>query len=380
MKKKLVISAVNIVDGGALTVLNQCIDTLLGRSFEDLDVYLILSSKAVIESQAPDFSERFKLYFYPSSKKSWLIRVLFEYIFFYFLSLKIKPNVWLSLHDVTPNVKCENRFVYCHNPSVFVDVPFRDILKDPKQFIFSLVYGFFYKINIKRNKNIIVQQQWMADEFTKMFAVSNVIVARPVTEDEISDIKCDYNLTFINAIKQKHNLSVENKKLLFYPAFPRYFKNHKLLFSTGLLTHEFIDFYMTVDEHGCSFIDSMMKLSENKKRLGLKFTGRLSREEVYSYYFLSDALVFPSLMETWGLPISEYKKFNKPIFAPELPYAYETVGEYNNVYWFDPLSPKSLSAAIDRWLQTGIPDGPRKTINSHFCLDSWHELLEYIIR
>ena len=49
------------------------------------------------------------------------------------------------------------------------------------------------------------------------------------------------------------------------------------------------------------------------------------------YYNNCDIVVFPSRLETWGLPISEAKILNKPLLVADLPYAHETVGDYNQV-------------------------------------------------
>ena len=36
----------------------------------------------------------------------------------------------------------------------------------------------------------------------------------------------------------------------------------------------------------------------------IKFLGLLSREQVFTIYQQCDALIFPSKLETWGLPIT----------------------------------------------------------------------------
>jgi glycosyltransferase involved in cell wall biosynthesis len=46
-------------------------------------------------------------------------------------------------------------------------------------------------------------------------------------------------------------------------------------------------------------------------------------------YADADCLVFPSKLETWGMPITEFKATGKPILAVDLPYAHETVGDYD---------------------------------------------------
>ena len=45
---------------------------------------------------------------------------------------------------------------------------------------------------------------------------------------------------------------------------------------------------------------------------------------MYEKYNKIDCLIFPSKLETWGLPISEFMAFDKPMLIADLPYAHET--------------------------------------------------------
>ena len=69
-----------------------------------------------------------------------------------------------------------------------------------------------------------------------------------------------------------------------------------------------------------------------KKRWGtvpsIEFAGLMSREKLFGYYKVSSCFVFPSRVETWGLPITEYMLLNggRMILA-DLPYAHETSRE-----------------------------------------------------
>ena len=48
-------------------------------------------------------------------------------------------------------------------------------------------------------------------------------------------------------------------------------------------------------------------------------------------YKLIDALVFPSTIETFGLPLIEAASMGKPIIASDLDYAREVLGQYKGV-------------------------------------------------
>lgn len=291
---------------------------------------------------------------YPLSKKSWVIRLFYEFIYFYFLSLKIKPDFWLSMHDITPNVKCKKRFVYCHNPTPFLRPNSNDALKNTKTFLFSFFYKYLYRINIKKNTYVIVQQDWIRKGFVEFWKLKNILVAYPETADNFTE-------SYV-----KKSLGYEKKKEIktfFYPSFPRPFKNFEIICEAYSLMPEAYKnkckIYLTIDENLNNYSkDIVIKYSILK---GIKFLGLLSRKKVYEYYEKADCLIFPSKLETWGLPITEYKVTGKPIFLANKPYAKETLGEYEKVAFFDVESVNQLKNLMINFIDGTIKyDGSKE--------------------
>lgn len=360
MNKTTIVSAINIVDGGALTVLQDAMRAFDSRASKEHSVIFLVANPSVHNSIE---LKNLKFIYFPLSKKSWLLRFFYEYIYFYFLSLKIKPHTWLSLHDTTPNVKAIERYVYCHNPSIFLKMPISSALLDPKQFAFSKLYKYLYKINIKKNTAAITQQAWMADEFCKRFNISNIIVAVP-------DVSIKTEKT------KRAETPTENKTFkLFYPAYPRYFKNHEIIFKTQNLVQN-TSFWLTLNGKENNYTK---KLVQQYPLKNISLLGLLEKNEVEARYNECDALIFPSLLETWGLPLTEFKEFNKPIIAADLEYAHETIGDYPKVYWFDPYSSKSLALAIQRARSSEIPDDPKPKACKHKKIIGWSSLATHII-
>ena len=54
-------------------------------------------------------------------------------------------------------------------------------------------------------------------------------------------------------------------------------------------------------------------------------------------------LDFPSLLETYGLPLLEAALHNTPILSANLNYAREVLDTYEKVIYFDPFNPKEFS-------------------------------------
>lgn len=87
----------------------------------------------------------------------------------------------------------------------------------------------------------------------------------------------------------------------------------------------------------------------------LAFVGYLTKEQLYAYYQSSNCLIFASKVETWGLPITEFAAFKKPMLLSDLPYAHETAGGCEQVAFFHPDRPRELAAQMAKLLQGITP-------------------------
>jgi glycosyltransferase involved in cell wall biosynthesis len=141
---------------------------------------------------------------------------------------------------------------------------------------------------------------------------------------------------------------------LFYPAFPRVFKNFEVIFEASMILESegFDDFeiWLTIDTSINHYARKLTSKYPNVK--AVRCIGALPREQVFRKYGEADCLLFPSKLETWGVPITEFKMTGKPILAADLPYAHETVGDYDAVDFFSP-SDSSQLAQLIRGAATG---------------------------
>jgi glycosyltransferase involved in cell wall biosynthesis len=134
----------------------------------------------------------------------------------------------------------------------------------------------------------------------------------------------------------------------FYPAYPRTFKNiEQILNAVRMLEHGGFDqfeVWLTMDGTENRYAADLRK--QFSRLTTVKWLGLLPRSEVLCLYARADCLVFPSKLETWGMPITEFKATGKPILAAELPYAHETVGEYKQAAFFNIESDPELAAMM----------------------------------
>ena len=364
-KKTIVLSGINMVDGGIFTILHNCLQKLAAyNQDQELKIYALVHDASPFDFE---FSDTIEFIEFPKSKKFWLNRLYYEYSYFKKLSQELKPDIWFSLHDTSPNVVCENQFVYCHNPNIFYKPTSKDWVLEYKVGLFHVFYKFLFQINIKKNKAVFVQQHWIKDEFKKMFAIDNVYVATPEYVAEKESVAVNLNPDFIH---------------FFYPGFPRSFKNFELIAEAILLLPKEIKskikVHLTISESDNSY----SKYIVNKYPLEqLNYIGRISRAEVFGYYQKMDCLLFPSKIETWGLPISEAKGFDKPILLANLPYAKESVGNYDKVSFFDSTNPKELAQLMTDFVSNTISyQGNKYTFDSKEQFDDWNSLFDFILK
>jgi len=358
---RIVISGPNCTEGGILFVMKDLLKEIV--KYDEFEIIALIHSKSLFEESEYKNIEFIE---FPNLKKSWFNRIYYEYKEFHNLSLKLKANIWLSMHDMTPNVETEFLATYCHNSSPFYKFRFRDFLYDKKFGLFTLFYKYLYKINIKKNDYLFVQQNWIKDEFEKIFHINNVIVAKPDIKVKIQEIK-----------SKKNDSSVFN---FFYPAFPRVFKNFEVICkAVEFLVHELnmynFNVYLTIGGTENKYAYDIVKKYRNNKNI--HFIGLLPREKVFEYYELGDVLIFPSKLETWGLPISEFQEYNKSMIVADLPYAKETVGNYDKVNFFKPNDYKELAKIMKAHINKNVSyDGNQYDTSSNIV--GWNQFIEFL--
>lgn len=334
-KKTLVISAVNFFEGGPLSVLNDCLSYLNKSKLVDrYKIVALVHKKSLFTNSNLDNIEFIE---FPKSRQSYFYRLYYEYFYFKKLAIKLNPAFWLSLHDISPNLGSIPQAVYCHNPSLFNSLNLSDLFIQPQQFFFTLFYKYLYSINIHKNKKVIVQQLWIGNEFKKIFSLNDdkIIIAPPKVPELIIE----------NDFKKKQNPISSDGVIFFYPTFPRPFKNVEIICEAVLvlINGGIKNFSVIITLDGTENSYSKKILSKYKHIQNINFIGLQPRDYIYKLYAKSSCLIFPSKLETWGLPLSEYKHFNKPIIASNLPYAIETIGEYDKACLFNPNDKNELA-------------------------------------
>ena len=364
--KTIVVSGVNLRQGGTLAILRDCLQFLSSEYVQNgWRVVAIVHNKRLCDFGGIEYIE------IPDTIKSWARRLWCEYVTMNKISKQLSPvSLWLSLHDTSPRVKAEKQAVYCQTSFPFYKSSIRDLFFNYKIVLFSHFTRFAYRINVHSNDYLIVQQSWLKEGLSALLGVEkNKFIVAPPQPSKIhvnpEKVECQ-GYTFI------------------YPAAPDCHKNFQVLCEAASRLES---------EIGVDKFSVLITVSggENrytgwlKKQWGdvssLHFVGFLSREQLYGYYQEADCLVFPSKIETWGLPISEFKSFGRPILASKLPYAYGTASGAAKVAFFNPDDPEELKEMM-RLLVNGddtFLNSMNKEIVQEPVAHNWEELFDYLL-
>ncbi|MGJ1430475.1 glycosyltransferase [Sphingobacterium spiritivorum] len=333
MKKTIVISAVNLVEAGTLAILRDCLQYLsvLAESGEYKVVAVVHRRELAdfpgivyIETQWP--------------KKRWINRIWYEYVSLRKISRQLAPvYLWLSLHDTSPNVIAERRAVYCHSPFAFYKWKWNELFWTPKIVLFALFTRYIYSLNIRKNRYVVVQQDWFRKAMQDLFGLHKrrVIVAPPPASKTLEQVTAkDCRVIF-------------PKYSFIYAASPNSHKNFEVICRAveELGTrYRHLDFkvYITVKGDENAYARWLYK-NWGGRFDSLVFAGFLTKDILLDYYQKCDCLIFPSKAETWGLPVSEFAAFHKPMLLADLPYAYETAAGSEKTAFFDPQDYTRLS-------------------------------------
>lgn len=365
-KKTIVISAVNLNVGGTLTILRDCLGYLSALAGEgNYRIVALVYKQELADYPNIEYIET------QWPKKWWVNRLWFEYVSARKISKQLSPVcLWLSLHDTTPDVVAERRAVYCHNPFPFYRWKWQECFFTPKIVLFALFSRFIYQKNIHQNNSIIVQQQWIREAFVEMFSLeaTKIMVALPNASStgkrqDLVNQEEGYNFIYAASANSHKNFEclAEAARILSMRGLPQF------------------QVRITVNGHENAYAQWLYKHWGSVPNLN--FAGFMDRQTLFNLYARSHCLVFPSKVETWGLPITEFGAFDKPMLLADLPYAHETAAGYSHVAFFDTDNPLELARLMESLIlgdYTSLKEVGQKYIAPPTA-NSWKEMFDTLL-
>ncbi len=329
--KKIIIYDCAAQSGGAVTVLRKYHSTISRDS--EYESWFVTS---VVDLASNDHTHLIKI---PWVKKTWIHRIYCDNIYMPKLIKKLEPDEILSLQNKGIRPCGVKQTVYIHNAIPFSEHKFC-LVKDPYLWLYQNIIGFLIYRSLRQVDSVIVQTKWMRDK---------VIEKCGIDEDKIKIQKIESN-SYSTGISVRIKSSICT---FFYPSAAYSFKNHKviidacrLLQKKGICNYH-VYFTILPDDNKLAFTINQKVLSEN---LPISLIGIINNERMEEMYRKS-ILVFPSYLETVGLPLLEAQNFNTRIIASDCIYARETIGEYTNSEFFDAMNSDMLAGIFEKHIR-----------------------------
>lgn len=238
----------------------------------------------------------------------------------------IEPDAMVSLQNTGFNVgKTVPTYLYYHQPIPFCSFrwnPFRR--QERSLWFYKNIYPLFVRLFLKKDTQIFVQLDYIKRGFSKRFGHNPDLIKiySPSVIKPKGDAKASKHIT--GSLK------------LIYPAMPHFYKNHRIIEEALNITDIDAEVSFTFEPSVHNYHDSRIKM-----------IGMQSYERLYKLYQTSDALLFPSYIETFGLPLLEAAMTGLPIIASDLPYAREVLDGYEGVRFVAYDRPECWARAIN---------------------------------
>jgi glycosyltransferase involved in cell wall biosynthesis len=334
--------------GGAKSIIESFIHTInFNPLFKNHKWQFLMSYKPnMILSDNIQINTRLAIF------SNWILRILFEFILFRVVFLFYKPDLVISFQNSLFLTKRLNQFLYLHQPIPFQTlIRFKFNRKEYKYWIYQNLISTIIFSSIKRAKQLIVQSEWLKNHLRLKFRRSNlkVVVLKPLV-----------NSKYYNSEK-----IINNENNFFYPASDLIYKNHKIIYEANLSLFGRYNYNI--------YFTSSYKQSDNVILLH-----NLNVDEMISYYNKS-VLIFPSIIESFGLPLLEAKILNRIIFASDSPLSREILQDYNNAYFFNPFSPNELTILMEKYLLGKIIINYNPNVSENDALQNQSKVLKAII-
>ena len=267
-----------------------------------------------------DATENITVINVPHVKKGWGNRLLFDWFGVKKYLRQYKIDEVLSLQNIGIPGFRGRQTVYVHNALPFSEYRY-SINESRLMWIYQNVIGKMMLSSIKSADQVIVQTQWMKDAI-----IRKIPKAKDKIQMQFPKVDIPRGVAFTR----------KEKCVFFYPANSAPFKNHRLILQAcqilkaAGITDYTVEFTLTGNETPAI---STLKEKAQMEMLPIQWLGVLSRQQVFEKY-QSSVLVFPSYIETIGLPVFEAKSVGAPLLLADCVYAKEVADGYADAHFF----------------------------------------------
>lgn len=353
-KMRVIIYATAATEGGALAVLNDLLHHIDGDGY-----CYIVCINVELENKLPIIDN--VTYKYIDTKKFWK-RLYLDFIGFDRLVNKEKNDVIINLQNIPVRTKLK-QIVFIHQPIPFSNIKLSFLYRNERKLLlYKYIYGYLIKVNKRFINHCLVQTEWMKLSVRNYLHLNSECLSIVKPKIDVDDVYLQK--------KDKVNNS------FIYPAASYSYKNHRILVESikridrRFLSERNFHLTFTINENDDVELSSLVK--KHNLNEFIEFSGALPRNEVLRRLSESKALLFPSKLETFGIPLVEAAKMGVNIIATDLPYSREVLFGYSRVIFCGGDSISQWSDAIAKMIEM---DSNHSDVRPVFKMKSgWDEL------
>ena len=336
--------------GGAASVLLEFYQ-YIKENESDIEWYFVLSQWLV------EPTEKIHILLCPDAKKNWVNRLRFDLIDAKKILEEVKADLILNLQNTIVRSVKTPQFLYVHQSLPFQKIKRFSFLKKEERIyaVYQYIIGAMIKNSIKKADSVFVQTEWMKDAVSSYTLKSKVDTIPPQIEIPESGGEAP---------------AVIDGRHFFFPANKMPYKNHKVIIDavSNLLTKGISDICVTFT------LNKDEKMANELEQI--RCIGSQSRETVMEMY-TENVLIFPSYIETFGLPLAEARAVGGLILAADTAFARELLAGYENAYFFDPFDARKLADLMEQVIKKEITIAPVKKQGS-VKKTSWELVIDRI--
>jgi len=326
VSRTIVVNATALQTSGGLTILKQFVEAAKKQVAFEFIVFI---------SPNLEFKNEANIKFQHKDLKRWIQRILWDSFGLnrWLKDNDIRPDYVVSLQNTTINVDFP-QIVYLHQPIPYSEIEWSLFRRSEfKFFLYKKFYKKFIYLHSRDDTIYTVQTFWM----------KRALAADGISDSRIHVIKP--TVAFGNSYAASASASTP---FLFYPATSMAYKNHSVILKAmRRLNTEFrqgVEFKVTLSRGESPSFDRIVDDLE----LGelVEYLGVIDHDAMVSNYIGCLALVFPSYIETLGLPLLEAASLGCPILASDLDFARDVLNGYEGVQFIDHTAPDDWVKAI----------------------------------
>lgn len=344
MVSRLFIHAANVHQGGGHTLLTAILDALPAH------VEFILSVDTRVSLSLPTSN--------PPHVQLVRPTVLQRLIAEFWLASKVKSDdVVLCFGNLPPLFKLKGRtVVFVQNRYLAEQVPLRG-------------FNFRNKLKIMAERLWLSLRSHTADEFVVQTPSMQTLLANlskgqvPVKLFPFAALQEDYSR------KQNSERTQDGSNVDFlYVASGEAHKNHRRLIEAWVLLAQegiFPSLCLTLNPDLCVKLYAWIQQVVKKNGIRVENLPLVPHAEMFGTYRRASALIYPSMMESLGLPLIEARQAGIAVLASELDYVRDVIDPEQT---FDPESSISIARAVKRFMridESMLPLQDAKTFVAH---------------